>query len=87
NGLGASVNPVVFTIPTIINGATTCVPGTGSPVNPTSITDGATATFGFECTGLGAVGDRFKATLSFVYTQSGQTLSHTVIGDMTARIE
>jgi len=85
NGLGATVTGVQLTFPSIINGATGACPPLAD--NPTTIIDGGTSTFYFTCAGIGSIGDRFKGTLSLYYTQSGQTLSHNITGDLTTRIE
>ena len=92
NGIGATANLACagcgLTIPTVINGATSCGPGNRAGyIVPTQITEGATATFEFECPGVDTKGNRFKAPLQMIYQLSGQTLTHTITGDMTTRIE
>ncbi len=86
NGLGSTANSVTFTARE--QGQTTdCAPNVA---NPTSISDGSEATFNWNCPGVSdstAEGSRFKATLTLGYTLQGQTLSHTVTGDMTSRVE
>ncbi|MEK6922971.1 MAG: hypothetical protein AABX08_04190 [Nanoarchaeota archaeon] len=88
NGIGAAAGGVVFTVTENTATGPPCVDVT--PANPTSIQEGNTATFLWDCPSVDAAtaeGTRFKGILRLQYLLSGQTLTHTVTGDLTARVE
>jgi hypothetical protein len=84
NGIGKSIQNVSMTLNSAAAGA--CVAGTA---NSTTIIDGAQQRYQFSCVDAdnAAVGDRFKAVLTFVYVASGETMSHTMTGDITTKVE
>ncbi|MFH1592345.1 MAG: hypothetical protein ABIB47_03185 [Candidatus Woesearchaeota archaeon] len=87
NGVGATANSVIFTVNENTATGPLCIAAAG---NPTSIAEGNAATFTWNCPSVDdttAQGTRFKGISSLTYTLTGQTLSHTVTGDLTARIE
>ena len=85
NGLGKSIISVTMTLTPV--GGSPCTEGTTE--HDTSIADGGLGHFKFNCAALADAsdGDRFKGVISFGYTASGETLSHNMTGDITARVE
>jgi YD repeat-containing protein len=83
NGMGKNIEGITMTLNQASNNACTGV------VVPTNITDGAQDAFEFTCSDASGanVGDRFKATLTFTYTAAGETMSHTMTGDITTKVE
>jgi len=61
----------------------------GSAANPASLSDGSQLGFNFTCSDAASasVGDRFKAEITFTYTATGESLSHTMTGDITTKVE
>ena len=84
NGIGKSIQNVSITLASAAGGA--CVAGT---TNSSTIIDGAQELYQFSCADADAanVGDRFKATMTFTYKASGESLSHTMKGDITTKVE
>jgi hypothetical protein len=84
NGLGKSIQNITMSLNSAAGGA--CIAGT---VNSSTIVDGAQQNFRFSCTDAdnANVGDRFKSTLTFVYTAAGESMSHTMTGDLTTKVE
>ena len=86
NGLGKNIQAISMSL-TPADTSVTCINATGYS-QPTSINDGAQALFVFDCSlGSASVGDRFKATITFTYTASGETMAHTMTGDITTKVE
>ncbi len=85
NGVGKGITTVTFALAPTVG---SCAADAG---NPTTIADGDTAGFYWDCdttaVPAGSEGSRFKGALTFTYTASGETLSHTITGDITTRIE
>lgn len=55
-----------------------------------TIADGARGQWVWTCNDITAAtseGTKFKAAISFTYTESGDTLSHTATGDITTKVE
>ncbi|MCK4521831.1 MAG: hypothetical protein KAU20_04610 [Nanoarchaeota archaeon] len=83
NGLGKSIGTVTMTLTPV--GGSACSAGT---TQDTSIADGGLGHFQFSCALASASkGDRFKGAISLGYIASGETLNHTMAGDITTRVE
>jgi hypothetical protein len=84
NGIGKSMGTIVMNLSQ--TSGSMC---SGSVNNPVTIVDGAQQQFNFTCSDAvsASVGDRFKATITFVYTAAGEQLSHTMTGDLTTKVE
>jgi hypothetical protein len=84
NGIGKSMGAIMMNLSQTSGGMCS-----GSAANPASIIDGAQQEFNFTCSDAvsASVGDRFKATITFAYTATGETLSHTMTGDLTTKVE
>jgi len=85
NGLGKSINLTGYSISPV--GTPTCTANITGATDSVILTDGATADFTFGCSSMGVVGDRFKATQTITYTASGETMTHTMTGDLTTKVE
>jgi len=83
NGLGKNIQSVSMSLASNAGGSCT---GT---VTPNNITDGNQDLFTFTCADAASAntGDRFKATITFSYTAAGESLSHTMTGDITTKVE
>jgi len=84
NGLGKSINITSYDLAAV--GTPSCSPNITAP-NSVIIADGAEDDFTFSCSNMGTVGDRFKATQTLTYKAVGETMSHTMTGDLTTKIE
>ncbi len=86
NGIGKDIGSVTFNALEVGPGGACTV----NAANPASVTDGGVGTFNWNCPSIDAStiqGSKFKATLTLIYTGSGDTLSHTVTGDITTKVE
>lgn len=85
NGLGKSINVTTYILTPAASTQSCSVTSFGALGQ--GITDGAEVTFQFGCSGMGSVGDRFKATQQLTYVANGETMSHTMTGDLTTKVE
>jgi len=88
NGLGKSINVSFYNLTTVGSSQSCTANITNVALAPSVIlADGAQNSFTFACSSMGSVGDRFKATQTIMYTASGESLSHTMTGDITTKVE
>jgi YD repeat-containing protein len=86
NGIGKNIQGISMQLTPAASGVS-CSNASGYN-QPNNITDGAQAAFWYDCGLSGSsVGDRFKATLTFTYTAAGESMSHTMTGDITTKVE
>lgn len=83
NGLGKNIESVAMSLASNAGGSCSGVS------TPNNVTDGDQDLYIFTCAdATGAnTGDRFKATMTFTYTAAGETMSHTMTGDITTKVE
>ncbi len=84
NSMGAGLGSVAITLKEPDGDACTAI----APVI-TAIADGATVLTTWTCNDIGATsaGNRFKGDIGISYTKSGETLSHSTIGTIVAKVE
>ena len=83
NGLGVDVKNCSFVLNTSQGSDVTCNEAWSIGI----LANGQTTTVTTLCSGTHTEGERFDASVKVIYTQSGETESHTVTGTITRKVE